>query len=266
MSRRAKITPAMQREIRIKYNYTCLCCGQVESERVGMVIDHVIPLYMGGINELDNLQLLCSPCFSATISAQIDFRDPNWRDVEQHWSVAEQAVRAYLTSQGRPAWHPTFSLNASAHQFIELWDCLGYERDALEEAIARAAGLGYSYPGYLPIANDILHGRGVRRKETRGQTHWPTPTPPPLPALPPPALEPPPPPPPNRVRTKLGRGQQSPRRGRPQVQNSEEEVSDGPRLLELQKQPVHAPPSTHQVPQPLLVLRAVGGGGSLPRD
>jgi 5-methylcytosine-specific restriction endonuclease McrA len=36
----------------------CLCCGKTENPSC----DHVIPIALGGMNTIDNLQLLCKPC------------------------------------------------------------------------------------------------------------------------------------------------------------------------------------------------------------
>lgn len=41
----------------LKRDEVCVSCGGVATE-----VDHIRPLAIGGTNELDNLQLLCSSC------------------------------------------------------------------------------------------------------------------------------------------------------------------------------------------------------------
>lgn len=43
------------------YGNICLCCRRAEPE-ISLVPDHVIPLAMGGRNEIGNIQPLCQPC------------------------------------------------------------------------------------------------------------------------------------------------------------------------------------------------------------
>jgi len=46
--------------VKSRDNYTCLSCG--ETHRRMLVIDHIAPAWVGGSNELGNLQTLCSTC------------------------------------------------------------------------------------------------------------------------------------------------------------------------------------------------------------
>jgi len=41
-----------------RYNHKCALCPNEE----WLTIDHIKPLSRGGLNELDNLQVLCDPC------------------------------------------------------------------------------------------------------------------------------------------------------------------------------------------------------------
>jgi len=41
-----------------KYEFKCLCCGQVKP----LTVDHVMPLSKGGLNTIDNIQPLCKLC------------------------------------------------------------------------------------------------------------------------------------------------------------------------------------------------------------
>jgi len=50
--------------------YKCLKCGKDHS----LSIDHITPVHNDGLNELDNLQTLCSPCNSSKGTKIIDYR------------------------------------------------------------------------------------------------------------------------------------------------------------------------------------------------
>ena len=50
----------------------CLGCG--EERKQILDIDHVNPRYMGGKDDIDNLQTLCMYCNSAKGTKEIDFR------------------------------------------------------------------------------------------------------------------------------------------------------------------------------------------------
>lgn len=65
------------KEIKIKYNYTCLSCGKREPE-IKLTIDHVTPLSMGGSNTVDNIQPLCGLCNCRKHAKRLDYRTA-WR-------------------------------------------------------------------------------------------------------------------------------------------------------------------------------------------
>ena len=54
----------------------CLCCGKKPHKgiRLSLQVDHIIPVTMGGKNELSNLQTLCRNCNSAKHINTIDYR------------------------------------------------------------------------------------------------------------------------------------------------------------------------------------------------
>lgn len=60
-------------EIRNKYGDKCLCCGivAVKSE---LTIDHIIPLWLGGMNVKENIQPLCRPCNNRKRLKIVDYR------------------------------------------------------------------------------------------------------------------------------------------------------------------------------------------------
>lgn len=63
------------RDLRQFYNNTCLRCGLSEPD-VKITADHVIPLNMGGSNDISNIQPLCSTCNSSKGARSTrDYRD-----------------------------------------------------------------------------------------------------------------------------------------------------------------------------------------------
>lgn len=56
------MTPALRDEIAFRDNYTCQCCGKYMPDRIGMHIDHIIPIARGGKTVPSNLQVLCDKC------------------------------------------------------------------------------------------------------------------------------------------------------------------------------------------------------------
>jgi 5-methylcytosine-specific restriction endonuclease McrA len=55
------------------YNFTCLKCGRKEPE-IKLTADHVLPLKLGGVNSIDNIQPLCGSCNSSKKDSHIDYR------------------------------------------------------------------------------------------------------------------------------------------------------------------------------------------------
>ncbi len=53
------------------YGNVCLCCGRSD---VKLTQDHVVPLKLGGIHSVDNLQPLCGICNSRKSTKVIDYR------------------------------------------------------------------------------------------------------------------------------------------------------------------------------------------------
>lgn len=58
---------------KVKKKYPqCLCCGEEQKQLLD--VDHVNPRYMGGKDDIDNLQTLCMYCNTAKSTKEIDFR------------------------------------------------------------------------------------------------------------------------------------------------------------------------------------------------
>ncbi|MCL1794591.1 MAG: DEAD/DEAH box helicase family protein [Oscillospiraceae bacterium] len=69
-----EITPELRRQVFIRDNYTCLCCGKIQSRGSKFQADHIIPVSMSGKNDISNLQTLCSVCNKIKGVNQINYR------------------------------------------------------------------------------------------------------------------------------------------------------------------------------------------------
>lgn len=61
-NQRNLMTKALREQIMKRDNYTCQICGKYMPDRVGLQIDHIIPVSAGGKSVPSNLQVLCSRC------------------------------------------------------------------------------------------------------------------------------------------------------------------------------------------------------------
>ena len=60
-------------EMKLFFNNTCVkCCG--DSGLIRVEKDHIIPLYQGGSDGLDNLQPMCALCNSSKSAERLDYR------------------------------------------------------------------------------------------------------------------------------------------------------------------------------------------------
>lgn len=60
-------------DLKKKYNFTCLMCGKKEPEVI-ISKDHIIPLFHGGTDNIDNIQPLCRSCNCKKHTQKTDFR------------------------------------------------------------------------------------------------------------------------------------------------------------------------------------------------
>ena len=61
-NQRRLMTPALRQQIMERDNYTCQICGKYMPDKVGLHIDHIVPIAKGGKTVPSNLQVLCSRC------------------------------------------------------------------------------------------------------------------------------------------------------------------------------------------------------------
>ena len=63
-------TPMEWKELCEKYGNQCIACGSKER----LIADHITPGYLGGSDNIDNIQPLCLPCNTSKGGRIIDFR------------------------------------------------------------------------------------------------------------------------------------------------------------------------------------------------
>jgi len=60
-------------DLKKKYNHMCLCCKKQEPF-VKLSADHIIPLFVGGRDDIENIQPLCLACNKRKHTKTIDYR------------------------------------------------------------------------------------------------------------------------------------------------------------------------------------------------
>lgn len=70
-------TPEQWLALCAKYDNRCLACGH----KVALTVDHVVPIVLGGNNDIENLQPLCQSCNSKKGRRTLDYRSL-WEKVE----------------------------------------------------------------------------------------------------------------------------------------------------------------------------------------
>lgn len=66
-------TASEWKELCATHGYRCLACGKQEPD-IKLTADHILPLAMGGTNDISNIQPLCGPCNSSKLTKHIDYR------------------------------------------------------------------------------------------------------------------------------------------------------------------------------------------------
>jgi uncharacterized protein YdaU (DUF1376 family) len=85
----------------------CLRCGS----QAALVKDHIIPVYQGGSDGIDNIQPLCKPCNSSKGPDRTDHRPNHWRA-----SLAKLLAPTTGTTSGNPS-HPIPSHSSTPSGF-----------------------------------------------------------------------------------------------------------------------------------------------------
>jgi len=71
---RAKMTPALRRQILFRDEHRCKLCGVDVASGGALHVDHIVPIARGGETEAENLRVLCSACNTAKAS-KLDHED-----------------------------------------------------------------------------------------------------------------------------------------------------------------------------------------------
>lgn len=56
------VSAKLKKEVLLRGAYTCAQCGAKENQGAVLHVDHIIPRSKGGLNDINNLQVLCSVC------------------------------------------------------------------------------------------------------------------------------------------------------------------------------------------------------------
>lgn len=74
--RLARHSPGVWQALLGVLRHSCVKCGSTDD----IVKDHIIPIYQGGSDGIDNLQPLCRKCNASKGSESIDYRPGDWRE------------------------------------------------------------------------------------------------------------------------------------------------------------------------------------------
>lgn len=107
------------------FNSACVKCGAGADD---VVKDHIVPIYQGGSDALENLQPLCRSCNAAKGPEAKDFREsviPGWRELVAK-RLAKRLANAKQTpapspSEEKPKTKPLVRLAPHPGRFDEFW-------------------------------------------------------------------------------------------------------------------------------------------------
>jgi 5-methylcytosine-specific restriction endonuclease McrA len=77
--------------LKIRYNFTCPCCHRSEPE-IKLEKDHVVPVSLGGLNIIENIQPLCVRCNRSKHNKIIYYRINRFRSVKRELERLESIL------------------------------------------------------------------------------------------------------------------------------------------------------------------------------
>ena len=69
-----ELTKEIKDQVFKRDKHICLCCGKDRRQGVSLNADHILPVAMGGTNDVSNLQTLCKHCNTTKSVNEVDYR------------------------------------------------------------------------------------------------------------------------------------------------------------------------------------------------
>ena len=102
-TRRPVFSTSFRLNLFLKRRGICTSCSQKNDAGKAWDIDHILPLALGGTNELENLQILCKPCHhSKTSQSDIPRIAKTKRLKERHLGARSPSTRPIPGSRHSP--------------------------------------------------------------------------------------------------------------------------------------------------------------------
>lgn len=103
MTRRRKFTAKALLQRLVAHGGKCACgCGQRIDQTTGCEWDHIVPLAIGGVDELDNLQPLTSKCHRAKTSDDAGTIAKTRRQEQRAAGISRQPAAVIPGSKASP--------------------------------------------------------------------------------------------------------------------------------------------------------------------
>ena len=108
-SKRIKLNKARRNELHLKFNKKCNCCNK-EVDIKEVHIDHIKPLYKGGKNDDENLQVLCVECHLE--KTQLDMNNNEWVKISDTKSTYNSQLHKIINDSSSSvfSFHETFQM------------------------------------------------------------------------------------------------------------------------------------------------------------
>lgn len=95
---RKPLTRKQRAEIALRQDGKCHICGQKLGLK-GTIDEHLVPLWCGGTNDLDNRALVCVPCAKAKTKGEAAERGKVLRSRDKHLGVFKKKGRPFPGSR-----------------------------------------------------------------------------------------------------------------------------------------------------------------------